>query len=114
MAYRINLDKRLHVHDVFHVSLLKPYQEDGTTQPPKATINVEGELEWEVKKILLHKERKKMTEYYVKWTGYGPEHCTWEPESNLTNCQDAVQEYWDSVNKSHKAKLKSQAKTKGK
>ena len=50
---------------------------------------MEGELEWEVEEILLHREikRRKDTkiEYYIKWAGYGPEHSTWDPESNLQN-----------------------------
>ena len=28
--------------------------------------------------------------------GYGPEHDTWEPESNLTNRSEVLQAFWDS------------------
>jgi hypothetical protein len=35
--------------------------------------------------------------YYIKWAGYGPEHCSWEPFKNLTNCQDLLAEYWARV-----------------
>lgn len=31
--------------------------------------------------------------YLVRWQGYGPEHDTWEPRSNLTNSSEAVKEY---------------------
>ena len=28
--------------------------------------------------------------------GYGAEHNTWEPEGNLSNCQELIQQYWES------------------
>ena len=62
-------------------------------------IIIEGELENEVEGILMHRDIKlqKSTkrEYFIKWLGYGPEHCTWEPESHLQNAQDAIKDYWD-------------------
>ena len=39
------------MHDVFHVSLLKPYHEDGTHQPPPVTILLDGEQEFEVEQV---------------------------------------------------------------
>ena len=33
-------------------------------------------------------------EYYVKWLGYGPEHCTWESESSLKNVHEHLDDYW--------------------
>ena len=58
-------------------------------------MEIEGELEYEVESILLHREVKpgKM-EYYVKWIGYGPEHCTWEPERNMKNSPAILDLYW--------------------
>ncbi len=53
---------------------------------------IQDEFEWEVENILLHREVKSgsrsKTEFLIKWVGFGPEHCTWEPEKNLTNCKD--------------------------
>lgn len=77
---------------------------------PPPPIEVDGELEWEVETILLHRAQRgkrrddeapldpKFCDYYVKWTGFGPEHCTWEPFKNLTNCQEILQEYWLRIN----------------
>jgi Chromo (CHRromatin Organisation MOdifier) domain len=57
-----------------------------------------AQWEYEVERILRHREtkvprRKAKLEYLVQWKGYGPEHNTWEPEANLTNAHEAVQEY---------------------
>jgi hypothetical protein len=61
-------------------------------------IEVEGELEFEVERILMHRERKtnRVTkkEYLIKWFGYGPEHCTWEPENALKHAQESLDDYW--------------------
>ena len=85
----------MRMHDVFHVSLLKHYHEDGSHQPPPVIILLDGEQEHEVEQILDHRqEDKKSKSYLVRWTGYGPEHDTWEPETALQNCQTMVQAYW--------------------
>ena len=40
------------MHPVFHVSRLAEYRTDGWCQPPPPPIELEGELEYEVEKIL--------------------------------------------------------------
>jgi hypothetical protein len=92
------------VHNVFHVSLLKEYKPGTTPPPPPPPIHVDGEQEYEAERILTHREKKCRSskhagnntrkEYLLEWTGYGPEHNTWEPEANLKNCQELLQEYW--------------------
>ena len=93
VAYQLDLPSNLKIHDVFHVSLLHPYLSDGTVQPPPPIL-IEGEEEFEVDRILDHRDkrlRKGTTrEYLVKWTGYGPEHHTWESEKNMQNCHATV------------------------
>lgn len=98
VAFKLALPTTMPIHDVFHVSLLKPYKQGYMPTPPPLPIEVDGELEYEVEKILLHREKKTnrvvKKEYYIKWLGYGPEHCTWEPESNLHNASDVLEDYW--------------------
>jgi len=105
VAYQLQLPDNMNIHDVFHISLLKPYI-PGKSPTPPVPIQIDGELEYEVERILLHRDRttKKQSkhstqittrrEYYVKWLGYGPEHCTWEPESNLKHAPDCITSYW--------------------
>ena len=60
-AYKLDLSGGCHrqalrsIHDIFHVSLLRPHQDNGlgTDVPP---IDVDGEVEFEVKAILKHRQ----------------------------------------------------------
>jgi len=58
VAFKLRLPKSMRVHDVFHVSLLKPNRSDGTVQPPPPPEVVDGELEYEVEAVLAHREKK--------------------------------------------------------
>ena len=85
------------VHPVFHVSLLELYREDGRVQPPPPPIEMEGALEYEVESILEHRfrgTRNPKAHYKVAWKGYGIEHNSWEPESNVVNAPEVVADYW--------------------
>ena len=63
MAYKLDRSKGCHrkalrnVHDVFHVSLLRPHRDNvlGTDIPP---IEVDGDMEFEVESILKHRQIK--------------------------------------------------------
>lgn len=100
VAYELALPANMKIHPVFHVSLLKAWRSDGRIQPPPTPVEIEGDLEWEVEQILYHRDvkrgRRSKREYLVKWVGYGVEHNTWEPEGNLTHCQELVRSYWES------------------
>jgi hypothetical protein len=100
-AYKLQLPDNLKMHKVFHVSLLKPYRSDGRYQPPPLPLffDDEGEPWYEVESVLQHRDlkrgRRTVTQFLIKWKGYGHEHNTWEPERNLS--AESLQSYWDSV-----------------
>ena len=99
MAYRLDLpDSMNRIHPVFHVSKLKPYKASSRVQPPPIPVEIEGELEYEVERILDKRtskrgRRKESVEYLVKWLGYGHEHNSWETAKAVANAQELVQAF---------------------
>lgn len=101
VAYSLDLPKNMRIHPVFHVQLLKAYKSADRHQPPPLPIVVEDGFDWfQVERVSMHREqrwgkkkKKACRSYLVKWLGYGDEHSSWEPESNLNAA--CLQEYWD-------------------
>jgi hypothetical protein len=62
-------------------------------QAEKRTPTKEGKREFEVKFIGGHRANRnsKLTHYLVYWKGYRTP--TWEPETNLQNCKEMLEEY---------------------
>ena len=94
VSYKLTLPPTIAVHPVFHVSLLKPFRKGERFQPLPVPLLVEGEEEFQVEQILQHRGKKPRYQYLVKWLGYGPEHNTWEPASNMTHCEEVLSSYW--------------------
>jgi len=97
-AYRLLLPAEMRIHNVFHVSLLMPWHSPATGPPPAQVLLVKDDEQYEVDSILDHQDegsgRRKKRLYLVSWKGYALEDATWEPEGNLKNSSDTVQEYW--------------------
>jgi hypothetical protein len=97
VAYKLKMNPGWRVHPVFHVPHLELYREDGRIQPPPPPVEMEGALEYEVESILEHRFRgikHPKAFYMVAWKGYGIEHNSWEPESNVVNAPEVVADYW--------------------
>ena len=104
-AYELELASEMRMHDVFHVSLLKPWNaEKHGVIPIPPTLTLGEQQEFEVNKILDHREKhvsharkgkpKFRREYLVSWRGQDYSNSTWEPEKNLQNARAKVNEYW--------------------
>jgi transposase InsO family protein len=97
-AYRLRLHEDMHVHPVFHVSLLEPAPDDpypGQRQDPPPPVEIEGEQEWFVDQILdsrLHGRWRKL-QYLVKWTGY--DRPKWEP-AEMVNGLEAIDRFHEA------------------
>ena len=61
-------------------------------QPPPPVL-VKGEEEYEVESILRHKGKGASRLYQVLWKGYPITEASWEPESNLLNAPDILEDY---------------------
>ena len=97
VGYKLLLPETMKIHDVFHVSLLEPYREDGRCQPPPVTLFLDSDVQYEIEAVLAVRNKgQNRKEFLVKWLGHGPEWNTWEPESNLTSCSEVLQTFWDA------------------
>ena len=52
--------------------------------------------EFEVEKVLKHKRNKNSMKYLIQWKGFTIEEEPWEPEQNLIDCRQKINEYWES------------------
>jgi hypothetical protein len=97
-AYKLDLPSTLKIHPVFHVSLLKPYQEsprnfERPTPPPAIFIPETNTEEYEVETILDKRILRNKPQYLVKWVGYPLHDATWEPLEHLTNASEKVKDF---------------------
>ena len=73
----------------------------------KVVPTIDGECEYEVEKILNRQEAKGVVHYLVKWRGWSRKHDSWEPEANLTNSADLIQEFEAALDFNHCPGMKS-------
>ena len=92
-AFRLELPPSMHIHPVFHVSLLEPHVENtfpGRVVAVPLPIQVDGFPEFEVASILDSRIRRRKLQYFVDWVAYDASERTWEPADNITHASDAI------------------------
>src|ERR1700731_2177777 len=95
MAYRLKLPQMVRLHPTFHVALLAPYiGDERNARPPP--MEVEGDEEYGVEKILDGWLWRKQKQYLMKWQGYPDSENTWEPATGLKHAPEAVSLFHDS------------------
>jgi len=108
LPYKLELSERWKIHPVFHVTLLETYRTSirpAREQPPMEPEEIDGDLEWEVEKIIKSeiisydrrvRGRTRTFEelcYFVKWRGCSQDGNTWEPPEHLEQAQELVDEF---------------------
>ena len=80
------------LYPVFHVSILRPYVQPGTSEfrteeSPPESIEVDGEIEYPVERIVAARTYKRRPQVLVKWLGYGTKDNTWEAVERVENTE---------------------------
>jgi hypothetical protein len=94
-SYRLKLDDSMKIHPVFHSNLLRLDPENplpGQVHKPADPVEIEGQLEYEVDKILDSRIYYGRLQYRASWVGYPPDSMWYEAE-NFENSADAVREF---------------------
>jgi len=95
VSFKLKLPPHMHVHPVFHSSLLSPHHENYfsnriPTPPPPIQYRDQDGPEFEVERILDVRKRGRRWEWLVNWKGYGIGDRTWEPWTNLGRAKESV------------------------
>jgi hypothetical protein len=67
-SYRLELPPTIHIHPVFHVSLLEPYKKSqipNRIPPLPPRIEIDYDVEYEVEEILDSRLRHRRLEYFI-------------------------------------------------
>jgi len=97
VTYRLHLPDCMKCHNVFHLSLLRPFHKDERYQPPPLPFEYDEEegVWYELNCLLKHRwikrGRGKVIQYLVSFKGYGDEHNQWCDAKDVT--QPAKDEY---------------------
>jgi transposase InsO family protein len=88
--YELSLPDTMHIHPVFHISLLEKAPANAPDQDHPIEVYEE---EFEPEKILKKEVRNGQTFYLVKWKNYDEKDNTWEPVKHLTNCRHLITKF---------------------
>ena len=109
-AYRLALPTSYQIHNVFHVSLLEPWEGRAGEEPANHMQLAEDNDEWEVERIVDARKRKGKQYYLVLWKNWPEEYTSWEPEEHCSHAKSAIAD-WESQNprkgSAHKRSLRS-------
>ena len=100
VSVKLTLPPSMHIHPVFHVSQLKPVSSSPhsapVSSPPPPQMLGDGDLAWEVRKVLDVRRYGRGFQYLVDWVGYQPEDRSWVPRSYFADDSALAEFYRDN------------------
>ncbi|GJF00822.1 polyprotein [Phanerochaete sordida] len=94
LDYKLELPHWLKIHPVLHVNRLNLRHDQGVSKPPPPKpVQVDGEEEYTVEKILDSRLFCRQLQYKVRWKGYGAAGDSWEPAANLDHASALVKKF---------------------
>lgn len=67
--------------------------------PSEEEIEYESDDHYEIERIVNYRVDKGVNMFKIKWKGFGRTESTWEMESNLRNCTEMINEFFDNRDK---------------
>ena len=104
VAYKLQLPSSMsRIHNVFHISLLSRHKVSDLPNrkrylPPPVHIDETGDF-YEVEDILDVKIIHGKYQFLISWKGYPDSSNSWEPEENLMNCRELVEDFKERFKK---------------
>jgi Chromo (CHRromatin Organisation MOdifier) domain len=106
-AYKLELPEKFSMHSTVNVSRLRRFV-DGAAKFPDREVedwrptgekvrDANGEMEFEVEKIIAQRGVRGKRQYLVKWKGYPVYESTWEPVEALENAQKVLRRFHKQV-----------------
>ncbi|KAL6209652.1 hypothetical protein ACLB2K_020592 [Fragaria x ananassa] len=102
VSYKLHLPPKLKIHPVFHVSMLKPFQEDeedpsrGVSHRTPTTVVTSFNKEVDeilANRVIRHRGVSSYKEYLIKWRGMLNTEANWESDDILWQFKDKIQHY---------------------
>jgi len=93
-AYRLALPTSFRIHNVFHVSLLEPWQGRAGEEHAESMPLEEHDNEYEVEQFLETQVKARKRYCLVKWKDWPEEYNSWEPEENCQNAARLLSAFW--------------------
>jgi hypothetical protein len=115
-AYKLTLPPKFGMHSTVNISQLRRFV-DGQQRFPdrevedwrpdgiKVVRDANGQLEFEVEKVLAQRGTERRRQYLVKWKGYPLYEATWEAAESLGNAKAKLKQFLDSVGKGEEERL---------
>ena len=111
LAYRLDNPEHFRIHNVFTVAQLElvnaavadSFDRKRPTHAPSGfrECDTDNQESYYIERLLdrraIKQGRTRITQYLVKWEGYGPQHDDWRTLKELSNATTLVKEYEESL-----------------